>query len=126
MVKDKILIIEDDKFLVRLLEGSIDRDKFEVIMALDAEEGITKAVKEQPALIVLDIILPSQNGFECLKKLKELKETRKIPVMILSNLGQDDEIRKGLRLGAIGYMVKSNFKVDEVISKIVSLIEENK
>jgi len=124
MVKNKILIIEDDKFLVSILEDAIDRDKFEVILALDAEEGFDKATKEQPSVVVLDVLLPSQSGFECLERLKKQKETKDIPVIMLSNLGQDDEIRKGLKLGAVDYLVKSNFKVDEVVSKIMSVIEK--
>lgn len=122
MVKSKILIIEDDKFLVSILEDAIDRDKFEVILALDSTEGIDKAIKEQPAVIVLDVLLPSKSGFDCLKKLKKLKKTKGIPVIILSNLGQDDEIRKGLDLGAVDYLVKSNFKVDEIVDKIINTI----
>jgi len=125
MVKTKILIIEDDKFLVSILEDAIDREKFEVILALDAEEGFDKATKEQPSVIVLDVLLPSKSGFECLEKLKTQKETKGIPVIMLSNLGQDDEIRKGLKLGAVDYLVKSNFKVDEVVGKIMSVIEKN-
>ena len=123
MVKTKILIIEDDKFLVSILKDAIDRDKFEVILALDAEEGIDKAIKEQPAVIVLDVLLPSKSGFDCLKEIKKLKITKNIPVIILSNLGQDDEIRKGLELGAVDYLVKCNFKVDEIVDKIIKTIK---
>lgn len=122
MVKAKILIIEDDKFLVNILEDAIDQNKFEVILAIDSAEGIEKAIKELPAVIVLDVLLPSKSGFDCLKTLKATKATKNIPVIILSNLGQDDEIRKGLKLGAVDYLVKSNFKIDEIVDKIISAI----
>ena len=87
------------------------------------DEGLEKAILEQPAVIVLDILLPGKSGFECLKKLKERKETREIPVIILSNLGQDEEIRTGLEMGAIDYLVKADFTIDEVVKKIVKAIK---
>jgi len=124
MGKNKVLIIEDDKSLVSILEGAIDLKKFEIVLALEAREGIKKALLEKPALIVLDILLPGQSGFECLKKLKEIKETRNIPVIILSNLGQEEEIRKGLELGAVDYLVKADYSIDEVINKIIKTIKK--
>jgi len=122
MEKTKILIIEDDESLVKLIEEAIGSEKFEVILALETDEGLDKAMVEQPAVIVLDILLPGESGFDCLKKLKKRKETRDIPVIILSNLGQDEEIRKGLKLGAIDYLVKADFSIDEVIEKIVKAV----
>jgi DNA-binding response OmpR family regulator len=123
MAKPKILIIEDDKSLVRIIEEALDPKKFEVTLALESDEGLEKAILEQPAVIVLDILLPGKSGFECLKKLKERKETREIPVIILSNLGQDEEVRTGLEMGAIDYLVKADFTIDEVVKKIVKAIK---
>ena len=117
--KKKILIIEDDKSLVKLISEALDSEKFEVILALDSKEGIDKAILERPAAIVLDILLPGKSGFVCLKKLKGRKETRKIPVIILSNLGQEEEIREGMRLGAADYLVKVDFSIEEVVDKII-------
>ena len=112
MEKTKILIIEDDESLVKLIEDSLDAAKFEVILALEADEGLDKAVTEQPAIIVLDVLLPGKSGFGCLEKLKSHKATKNIPVVILSNLGQDEEIKKGLKLGAVDYLVKADFSID--------------
>lgn len=123
MNKIKILIIEDDKSLVKIIEEAVDLKKFEVILAIEADEGLQKAILEKPAVIVLDILLPGKSGFECLKKLKERKETKDIPVIILSNLGQDEEIRKGLELGAVDYLVKADFTITEVVDKIVKAIK---
>ena len=122
--KTKILIIEDDESLVKIIEGALDHKKFEVILAIEADEGLEKAILENPAVIVLDILLPGKSGFECLQKLKERKETREIPVIILSNLGQEEEIREGLNLGAVDYLVKADFTIEEVISKIVKAIKK--
>lgn len=124
MEKKKILIIEDDKSLVSILRGAIDLEKFGITLALEAQEGIEKAILEHPDLIVLDILLPGQSGFECLQILKERKETRNIPVIILSNLGQEEEIRKGLELGAVDYLVKADYSIDEVIDKITKTIKK--
>lgn len=124
MKKDKILIIEDDKSLVKIIESALDLKKFEVILAIDSGEGLDKAIMEKPAVIVLDILLPGENGFECLKRLKEHKGTKEIPVIILSNLGQAEEIRKGLSLGAVDYLVKADFSIDEVIKKIVKAMNK--
>ena len=118
MGKSKILIIEDDKSLVSILEGAIDLEKFEIVLALEADEGIKKALSEKPAVIVLDILLPGQSGFECLKRLKEMKETKGIPVIILSNLGQEEDVEKGKKLGASDYMVKANFTPSQVLEKV--------
>lgn len=121
--KTKILIVEDDKSLVKIIEEALDKKKFEVILALETDEGLDKAILEKPAVIVLDILLPGKSGFECLKKLKEQKETKEIPVIILSNLGQDEEVRKGLKLGAVDYLVKADFTIDDVVAKIVKLVK---
>ncbi|MFA6254633.1 MAG: response regulator [Patescibacteria group bacterium] len=118
MAKTKILVIEDDKSLVKLIEAALDQKKFKVILALEADEGVEKARIEKPAIIILDILLPGKSGFECLSNLKQQKETREIPVIILSNLGQSEEIRKGLELGAIDYLVKADLSIDELVKKI--------
>ena len=124
MKKNKILVIEDDKSLVRIIEAALDPEKFEVILALEADEGLDKAILENPAVIILDILLPGKSGFKCLEKLKEHKTTRKIPTIILSNLGQEEEIRKGLDLGAIDYLVKTDFTIEEVVDKIVKAVKK--
>lgn len=114
----KILIIEDDNFLREIIVRKLAKEGFEIVEAVDGEEGINKAKKENPDLIVLDLILPTLDGFEVLAKLKEDSETSSVPVMILSNLGQKGEIEQGLRLGAIDYLVKANFTPAEIVNKV--------
>ncbi len=122
--KIKILIVEDDKSLVKIIEQALDKEKFQVILAMDTDEAVDKAILENPSVIVLDILLPVSSGFECLKKLKSRKETKNIPVIILSNLGQVEEIRKGMALGAADYLVKAEFTIDEVVEKIVKQLKK--
>ena len=118
MAKKTILIIEDDESLVKLVQRAIGSHKYQVRLALEANEGFDQALRQKPDLILLDILLPGQNGFECLQRLKEHPQTKEIPVIILSNLGQAEEIRRGLSLGAIDYLVKADFSIDEVVEKL--------
>lgn len=114
----KILILEDDKFLRELVKKKLVGEGFEVIEASDGEEGVKKTKEEKPDLILLDLILPGIDGFEVLAKVKEDPTTSSIPVIILSNLGQREEVEKGLKLGAIDYMIKAHFTPSEIVEKI--------
>jgi DNA-binding response OmpR family regulator len=114
----KILIIEDDKFLATLISNRLKEEGFETSIAEDGEKGLAQAKQQKPSLIILDLLLPGMDGFEVLEKLKKEKETQSIPVIILSNLGQKEEILKGLKLGAVDYLVKANLTPSEIINKI--------
>jgi len=83
---------------------------------------LSKAKEELPQLILLDLILPGIDGFEVLKQIKEDSQINKIPVIILSNLGQQEEVEKGLKLGAADYLVKAHFTPDEIIGKIKEVL----
>lgn len=112
--KGKILIIEDDKFLLKLYSDKLRRDGFEVSGSLNGEEGLSKIIDEKPDLVLLDIVLPKKNGFEILSELKLDRRTKSIPVIILSNLGQESDVKVGLELGAFAYLVKSDFSVNQL------------
>lgn len=114
----KILVIEDDKFLRELIARKLREENYEVSEAIDGEEGLRKIEEESPDLILLDLILPGLDGFEVLAKTKEDPQLSQIPVIILSNLGQRDDIERGLRLGAVDYLVKAHFTPIEIIEKI--------
>jgi len=114
----KILVVEDDKFLRELIARKLREEDYEVSEAVDGEEGVKKIQEEIPDLILLDLILPGIDGFEVLSKIKEDPQLSQIPVIILSNLGQRDDIEKGLKLGAIDYLVKAHFTPAEIIEKI--------
>ncbi len=116
--KHKILLIEDDKFICDVYKDGLKMGGFKVIIAYDGKEGIKKIKSEKPDLILLDLVVPLINGFEILEKIKIDKKFKKIPVIILSNLGEEKDIRKGMSLGAVDYLVKVNFSIKEVIEKV--------
>lgn len=119
----KILIIEDDKFLRDLLTRKLANEGFIISEAIDGEEGIKKIREEKPDLVLLDLILPGIDGFEVLSRAKEDPNTASVPVIILSNLGQREEVEKGMKLGAIDYLIKAHFTPGEIIEKIKNVFK---
>lgn len=118
----KILIVEDDKFLRELMTRKLNNEGFDLQEAIDGEEGLKKLETFKPDIILLDLILPGLDGFETLERIKDNPQTSEIPVLILSNLGQRDEIEKGLKLGAVDFMVKAHFTPEEIVGKIKSIL----
>lgn len=116
----RILIIEDDKFLRDLCIKGLDQLGFCVDSALDGTGGLKKIIDDKPDLVLLDIVMPDIGGFEILKRIRTHKDKAiaKIPIIVLSNLGQDDNVRKGLELGADDYLIKADFTVDGIAKKI--------
>ena len=119
----KILIIEDDEFLRQLITKRIASEGFSVSSAVDGPDGLDKVKKVMPDLVLLDLLLPTIDGFEVLAKIKSDKDTVNIPVIILSNLGQQEEIAKGLKLGAIDFLVKAQLTPEEIVEKIKVLLK---
>ena len=119
----KILIVEDDKFLRELIARKLAKENFEVAEAADGEEGIKKAKEEKPDLVLLDLILPGIDGFEVLSKIKEDEATQKIPVIVLSNLGQKEDVERCMQLGAVNYMIKAHFTPVEIIEKVEAVLK---
>lgn len=117
MIK-KILIIEDDKFLRELIVQKLIKEGYDAAEAIDGEEGIKKVKTVKPDLVLLDLILPGIDGFEVLTRMKEDPSLVQIPVIILSNLGQKDDVERGLKLGAVDYLIKAHFTPREIIDKI--------
>jgi twitching motility two-component system response regulator PilH len=107
----KILVVEDDKFLSRLYSDQLRRDGFDVIVASSGDEGLGRARREHPDLVLLDIILPDKNGFDVLSALKLDEGTTRTPVVILTNLGRDADVQTGLKLGAAGYLIKTDISI---------------
>lgn len=118
----KILIIEDDKFLRELMVRKLSSLQFDVVSAVDGEDGLEKIKSEMPNVVLLDLILPGINGFEVLERAKKDPATTKIPIIILSNLGQSEDIEKGLKLGAQDFLVKAHFTPQEIVNKLKSIL----
>lgn len=121
----KVLIVEDDMLLVRLLEQKFMSAGYKVYCALDAEQARHALIRMEPDIILLDLVLPGANGLAFLKELKRDEKNAKIPVLIISNLGQREEVDKGLRLGATDYIVKADSSPAEIVEKAASLIGRN-
>lgn len=122
-MKKKILIVEDDNFLQKALAYSLQESDFEIISAINGEEALALADKEIPDLILLDIILPKKDGFMVMQELKENKITSKIPVIFITNLGQKEDVKRGLELGASGYIIKAHFKISDIVEKINEVLK---
>ncbi len=120
----KILVVEDDKFLRELITQKLAREGYDVKEAVDGEEGVVKVKEEKPDVILLDLILPGIDGFEVLAKIKEDPEVENIPVVILSNLGQRDDVERGLKLGAVDFLIKAHFTPGEIIEKIEKIMKD--
>lgn len=122
--KKKVLIIEDDKFLRELLIRKLSGDGFDVKNAIDAEAAfaILAVAENKPNVILCDLILPGIDGFEILRRVKADPRTASIPVIVLSNLGQKEDLDKAVALGARDFMVKANFTLDEIVAKVRSFV----
>ena len=121
--KKLILLVEDDEFLAELYATKLKLENYEVALATDGEKGLKMIKEKKPDLILLDIILPKMDGFEILKAIKNEKELKDIPVILLTNLSQKDEVKKGLDLGANDYLIKAHFMPSEVVKKIKQTIK---
>ena len=113
-----LLIIEDDVFLAKMMARMLEAEGIECTLAGNGREGLRRATSLRPRLIILDIILPDLDGFAVLSKLKANAATKRIPVLIVSNLGQEEDIQQGLSLGAQDYIVKSDLSLDDVVAKV--------
>jgi len=114
----KVLAVEDDLFLKELLAGKFPDDEFNVLYASNGDEALALAATEMPDIILLDILLPGMSGYDVLEKLKSDTATKHIPVVILSNFGQKEDIAKGKALGAVDYLVKANNSLDAIVAKV--------
>jgi CheY-like chemotaxis protein len=119
----KILLVEDEAALQKNIGGVLREEGYEIISAMDGETGFKLAKKEQPNLILLDLILPKMNGFEVLESLKADEKTKEIPVVVLTNLERMEDLDRALELGAKTYLVKTNYTLTEVKEKIKKMLE---
>lgn len=113
-----ILIIEDDDFFRELIKKKLVAEGFEVLEAVDGEKGLDAMRESKPDLVILDLLLPTIDGFEVLAKAKADLMITNIPVIVLSNLGQQEDIERGLKLGASDFLIKSQFDIDQIMEKV--------
>lgn len=119
-----ILIIEDDAFMGGLLQRKFAQENYGIFNATNAENALDILKKNKIDLVLLDIILPGTDGFAFLSNIKKSPEFKDIPVIITSNLGQPEEIEKGLKEGAADYIVKANTAPTEIVEKVKSVLKK--
>lgn len=115
----KILLIEDEKIMIDLLQRKLTQKGYEISVARDGEEGLKVMREVRPDLVLLDIIMPKMGGFEVMEEMGKNKELKKIPVIVVSNSGQPVELDKAQKLGAKDWLIKTEFDPQEVIDKVV-------
>lgn len=124
--KAKLLLVEDDIPLRDMYQTRLTVDGYEVITASNGEEGLARAVEEKPDLILLDIMMPKISGFDVLEILKNTPETKNIPIIVLTALIQEEDIKRAKEGGAVEYIIKSSSTPAEVIEKIEKVLAARK
>ncbi|MBI5077798.1 MAG: response regulator [Candidatus Yonathbacteria bacterium] len=114
----KVMIVEDDEHISKVYEIKLAKEGFATSLAVDGEEAVAKITAEKPDLIILDLMLPKKDGFGVLEDIKKVPALARIPVIVLSNLGQKIDQDRALALGAKEYLVKVDNPIQEVINKV--------
>jgi DNA-binding response OmpR family regulator len=122
--KPSVLLIEDDTFLSGMYVKKLTLEGFDVQLATDGEEGLRQAKAVEPDIVLLDIVLPKMDGFKVLEGIKKDPAAKHIPVILLTNLGQKDDVDKGLSLGAADYLIKAHFMPSEVVAKVKTIVSQ--
>ncbi len=122
MAAHTVLLVEDDEMLHTMYTQKFTKEGYEVISAYNGSEGIKMAEEHMPSIVLLDIIMPKMDGFVALKKMKKNPAIKDIPVILLTNLGQEEDIRKGKELGAADYFIKANHTPQEVVDKVKEVL----
>ena len=126
MKKPKILLIEDDELLANLYAEKFKNEGYEVFTSNNGLDGIKLADVEIPSMILLDIMMPKMDGFMALKRLRKNEKTKNIPVILLTNLGQEEDVKRGKALGADDYFIKANHTPSEIVAKVKSVVAKKK
>lgn len=119
--KPSILLVEDEEMLSSMYKTKFEKEGYPITVASDGEDALEKAKNGSYNMILLDIILPKLDGFAVLKSLRAMDAYKTTPIIMLSNLGQEEDIEKGKKLGASDYMIKANFTPSQVLAKVQSL-----
>ena len=122
--KKKILLVEDDQFIYMLLKNRLKEEGFEVEHVIDGNEALKLLKESKFDLILMDIILPEKSGFEAMEAIVSDPQFGKTPIIIISNLGQEEDIAKGKELGAVEYFVKAQTPIDELVRKVSDFLKK--
>ena len=119
-----VLIIEDDVFLAEIYQKKFEMEGFKVSTANNGEKWLADIKKKKPDIVLLDILLPKLDGFAVLEAAKKDSSTKDIPIILLTNLGQKDDVQRGLDEGAVDYLIKTHFKPSEVVDKVRKVLQK--
>lgn len=114
----KVLVVEDDTFLAKIYESKLKHEGYDAKVANDGVEGMEALAEMKPNIVLLDLVMPRKDGFTVLKEMSEDSELKKIPVVVLSNLGQDSDVDRVKELGAKDYLVKADISISDVVDTI--------
>lgn len=126
MAMAKVLVIDDDKFLVSTYRAGLTRAGFEVRIGTDGDQALEQLKSFTPDIIVLDLVLPKKDGFLVLETLKASKQFKDIPVVVVSNLGQHEDLDRAMSLGVADYLIKTDLSLDSVATKLREILRSNK
>lgn len=118
----KIVIVEDDPLISRMYQTVFTFEGFDVVMARDGEEGVTKIKEELPVMVLLDVMMPKMTGLDVLKEIKSYEATKSIPVVVLTNLSGMNDAEQAISLGAVKFIVKSDNKPKEIVQQIKEIL----
>ena|SRR3989344_1238299 len=121
-IKIKALLVEDDQLILEMYKARMANEGWEVFTTDRGSEALQLAKEQKPDIILLDVILPETDGFSILKELKAENLTKNIPVLMLTNLGQESDQHRGKDLGVAGYFIKSQHTPADIITKIENLV----
>ncbi|MEX2013741.1 MAG: response regulator [Parcubacteria group bacterium] len=119
-----VLLVEDDTFLMELMGRKLRQFNLKVLIAINTNDAREVLEKEPVDVILLDIVLPGKNGITFLKELKEDPKYKEIPVIMVSNLGQKEEIERGMEAGAVHYLIKANSTTDDIVAKVLEVFNK--
>lgn len=119
-----ILIVEDEPYIAQMYQSRFEKNGYRVLLAFDGISGVQFAKSKRVDVILLDLVLPGKSGYEILQQLKKGRKTRSIPIIIASNLSQEDEIQRGLALGALDYIVKTSFTPAQLVQRVDIFLEK--
>lgn len=122
--KKTVLLVEDDTFLSGMYVTKLTLEGFNVHLATDGVEGLRQAKAVKPDIVLLDIVLPKMDGFHVLEGIKKDPAIKDTPVILLTNLGQKEDVERGLSLGAVDYLIKAHFMPSEVVTKVKKIVNK--
>lgn len=114
----KILLVEDDPFIIDIYTTKLTQANLQVEVVSEGDKVLEEARRQKPDLMLLDIVLPTMNGWEILRAIRMSEDLKDLPIIILSNLYQKDEVEKGMKFGVLKYMIKAHYTPSEVVSEV--------